>query len=180
MSSLLTGAAPLCDAGRIRETIVSKAAATIGLTHLAISVPPATLTTAWRDAFLDFYGGTFGWTEIENAPRPGRFTVATGGSCYLNIRERAEPMICSGYEHFGMAVDSPEAVGELWNRLADRRDDIALDDIVSNDDGTRSFRFRYLLPLAMEVQFFPPGAADASPRPWGRSRANPPPIAPTQ
>jgi hypothetical protein len=153
------------------DTIARTGPVTMGLSHLAVSVPPGTLTAAWREALFGFYGETFGWTEIENSPRPDRLTVATGGSCYVNIRERAESMVCTGYEHFGMVVESTQRVEELWGELQPRRDDIALEDIVRNDDGTRSFRFRYLLPLAMEIQWFPPGAADESPRRWGRSKS---------
>jgi hypothetical protein len=145
---------------------------TQGISHLAVSVPLGTLTPAWREEFLGFYGAMFGWTEIENSPRPERLTVATGGSCYLNIRERADVMTCTGYEHFGMVVESTERVEELFADLEPRRDEIGLEDLVRNDDGTRSFRFRYLLPLAMEIQWFPPGAADESPRRWGRAKAH--------
>ena len=35
----------------------------------------------------------------------------------MNVRERAVPMICSGYEHFGVVVASSDEVEEIWNRL---------------------------------------------------------------
>jgi len=140
---------------------------TTGVSHMAFSLAPGTLTPEWREAFLAFYG-RFGWSEIENSPRPDRFTVAIGGGAYLNLREKAEPMTCTGYEHFGMFVESTERVEELYAALRSR-DDIELEDMVANEGGIRSFRFRYLLPVAMEIQWFPPGMADESPRRWGRS-----------
>ncbi len=142
------------------------AAITTGLTHLAVSVPTGTLTPAWRRDFLDFYGSVLGWTEIENAPRPDRFTVAIGGGCYMNIRERAVAMACTDYEHFGVSVQSAEDAEALFVQLGGSGTDLELGQMVRSDEGTRSFRFRYLLPLAMEIQYFSPGASDMSPRPW--------------
>ena len=143
-------------------------AVTQGLTHIAVSVPTGTLTAAWRSDFDDLYGKVFGWTEIDNGDRPGRFTVAIGRGCYLNVREREQPMICTEYEHFGMLVESGDDVERLWARLDTAFDDIELGDVDRRQDGTCTFRFHHLLPMTMEIQYFPPGASDVSPRPWRR------------
>jgi hypothetical protein len=139
----------------------------MGLSHIAVSLPDGTLTPDWRSAFFDFYGGIFGWTEIENGARSDRFTVAIGGSCYLNIRERQEPMACTEYEHFGLVVESTDDVERLWAQVNAVCTDV--DDIRHRPGGTQAFKFLHMLPLTMEIQYFPGDAATASPRPWQRS-----------
>jgi hypothetical protein len=64
-------------------------------------------------------------------------------------------MVCSGYEHFGIVVESAEEAERLWKQLDSDPRDVLLEPLSSGDDGFRSFRFRYLLPLAVEVQYFP-------------------------
>ena len=63
-------------------------------------------------------------------------------------------MVCCGYEHFGIVVASTEEAEQLWKSLdADERD-VNLEPLSSGDHGLTTFRFRYLLPLAVEVQAF--------------------------
>ncbi len=126
-----------------------------GLNHVAMSVPNGTLTDAYRSAVLEFYGRLFGWREIESLRLADRFTLALNGHGYLNVRERPDPMVCSGYEHFGIVVDSVEEAERAWAVLADESREVHLEPLTKGDDGFRSFRFRYLLPLTVEVQFFP-------------------------
>lgn len=127
-----------------------------GLSHIAMSVPAGTLTDAYRDDVLEFYGGFFGWSEIESLRLDDRLTLSVGADCYINIRERPASMVSTGYEHFGLLVDSPETADRLWTEL-DRDDrDVHLEPRSTGEDGYRSFRFRHILPLAVEVQFFPP------------------------
>jgi hypothetical protein len=126
-----------------------------GLSHVAMSVPEGTLSDAYREKLLAFYGEHFGWTEIESLRRPDRLTIAIGGGNYVNVRERAESMVSTGYEHFGLLVRSPEDADDAWAAL--ERDDRteSLEPIDKGDDGYRNFRFQYLLPLTVEVQFLP-------------------------
>lgn len=119
-----------------------------------MTVPIGTLTEAYRSELLDFYGGLLGWREMEAFRLPDRLVVSVGRHSYVNIRERADPMTCSGYEHFGLVVSSAEKAERIWQSLdADSRD-TNLEPMERGDDGFRSFRFRYLLPLTVEVQFF--------------------------
>jgi hypothetical protein len=64
-------------------------------------------------------------------------------------------MACFGYEHFGIVVASTEEAERMWDLLDRDARDVNLEPLGKGDDGYRSFRFRYLLPLAVEVQFFP-------------------------
>jgi hypothetical protein len=123
-----------------------------------MSVPVGTLTDEYRTELLDFYGRHFGWREVESLRLPDRLTVSVGGHTYVNIRERPESMTCLGYEHFGLLVKSPEDADRIWASLAGDDRDVHLEPLASGDEGYRSFRFRYLMPLAVEVQFIPPAA----------------------
>ena len=125
------------------------------LSHVAVSVPVGMLDDQFRDRVRGFYGDAFEWREIDELRLPDRLTLAVGDRCYLNIREREEPMTCSGYEHVGVAMSSPEAVDALWARLRATDDDLELSELKRGNDGYRSFRFRHLLPMAIEVQHFP-------------------------
>ena len=125
-----------------------------GLTHVAMSVPEGTLTEEYRGRLLDFYGQTLGWREMKSLRLPDRLTVMVGRSSYINIRERPDCMVSSGYEHFGVLLSSPEDLRRLWDELAAGPDDVRLEPLSVNDEGEGSFRFRFLLPMAVEAQFY--------------------------
>src|ERR1700730_7258568 len=127
----------------------------IGLNHIAMSVPSGTLTDEYRAQLFGFYGPLFGWRELESLRLPDRLTISVGRHCYVNIRERLDVMVCHGYEHFGIVVGSREEAERLWATLDRDPRDVHLDPLTSGDDGFRSFKFRHLLPLAVEVQFIP-------------------------
>src|SRR3954453_15173654 len=121
------------------------------LNHVAMSVPRGTLDHAYRAAVLTFYGETMGWREMQELRRPDRLTMAVGERCYVNIREREEPMIVTGYEHVGAGFDSQAHVDALWENLRESAVELELSDLKRGADGYRCFRFRRLLPLAVEV-----------------------------
>jgi hypothetical protein len=125
-----------------------------GLTHVAMSVPEGTLTDAYRVRLLEFYGRILDWREMESLRLPDRMTVAVGPSSYINIRERPDSMVTHGYEHFGVLVRSAEDLQQLWADLAHEDDDVQLEPLSASDDGEGSFRFRYLLPMAVEAQYY--------------------------
>ena len=123
------------------------------LTHVAMSVPEGTLTDAYRAQLLEFYGQILDWREIESLRLPDRLTIAVGPSSYVNLRERPESMVTHGYEHFGVLVRSAEELRALWATL-DAEPDVELEPLSTSDAGEGSFRFRYLLPMAVEAQFY--------------------------
>jgi catechol 2,3-dioxygenase-like lactoylglutathione lyase family enzyme len=125
-----------------------------GLSHVAMSVPEGTLTDEYRAELLGFYGDVLGWREIESQRLPDRLTISVGAHAYLNLRERADAMVCFGYEHLGIVVDSVDEAERLWTVLdADGRD-LHLEPLSRGAHGLTTFRFRHLLPLAVEVQAF--------------------------
>lgn len=125
-----------------------------GLSHVAMSVPEGTLTDEYRTRLLTFYGRLLGWREMESLRLPDRLTVAVGRSSYINIREQPESMVTHGYEHFGVLLRSVADLQQLWEDLAKEKQDVQLEPLSPNDQGEGSFRFRFLLPMAVEAQFF--------------------------
>ena len=131
-------------------------AARVGISHVAMSVPEGTLTDAFRAELLDFYGRILGWTEIEALRLPDRLTLDVGFPfSYVNVRERADVMVCHGYEHVGVMVDSAQDFRRIGDELAAEAADVELAPFPDRADGGGSVRFRHLLPMAIEVQFFP-------------------------
>ena len=126
-----------------------------GLSHVAMSLPVGTLTDEYRAELVDFFGRHLGWREVESLRLPDRLTMSVGGRTYLNFRERSEAMMCHGYEHLGLFVESPEEAERIWAALASEERDVDLEPLTRGDEGYRSFRFRYLIPLAVEVQYIP-------------------------
>lgn len=124
------------------------------LTHVAMSVPEGTLTDDYRGQVLEFYGRLLGWRELESLRRPDRLTITVGPTTYINLREQARSIEPDGYEHFGVLVDSPEALQQVWDDLADEPVDVGLEPLEPNDKGEGTFRFRHLLPMAVEVQYY--------------------------
>jgi hypothetical protein len=128
--------------------------ASIALTHVAMSVPEGTLTDQYRTRLLDFYGRVLGWREIEALRLPDRITLAVGRTTYVNLRERSDSMVTTGYEHVGVLVGSADELRQLWHELDGGDEDVELEPLSPNAAGEGSFRFRYLLPMAVEAQFY--------------------------
>jgi hypothetical protein len=125
------------------------------LSHVAMSVPPGTLTDEWRERVLDFYGKMFGWREMDEFRLPDRLTISVGSS-YINVRERSDAPAYNGYEHFGVVFPSADEVRQLWDAVSKSDAGVTLEPLSEPFDGLLSFRMRYLLPLAVEVQSFGP------------------------
>src|SRR3954452_6140566 len=93
------------------------AALSQGLSHVAVSLPPGTLTDEFRGNVIDFSGAILGWREIEQLRLPDRMTIAVGASTYVNLRERDDAATYRGYDHFGVLVGSEEELRRLWDDL---------------------------------------------------------------
>ena len=126
----------------------------LGLSHVAMSVPQGTLTDEYRTRLLEFYGRMLDWREIESLRRPDRLTIAVGATSYINVREQPEPMECHGYDHFGVLLRSAADLNQLWADLAADPLDVELEELSTTADGEGSFRFRHLLPMAVEAQYY--------------------------
>lgn len=126
---------------------------TRAFTHVAMSVAVGTLTPSFRADVLDFYSKLFGWQELSNVSTSDRLTIAVGRDAYINIREHEPPMVPGAYEHFGVSVRSAEEVHRLHTEVGALG--VTASAIQEPVDGHPTFRFQHLLPMAIEVQFFP-------------------------
>ncbi len=124
---------------------------THSLSHVAMSVPPGTLTDTYRKEVLDFYGELLGWREIKALALPDRLTIAIGRHTYINLREQPNAATTNGYEHFGVLVRSAEDLADVRNKLRANHPDVSVEDQSTGGQ----FRFQHLLPFAVEVQYFP-------------------------
>jgi hypothetical protein len=120
---------------------------TEAITHVAMSVPAGTLTDAFCAEVLAFYGDVFGWKSMDSFRQPDRLTIAVAPRAYVNLRERADFATIS-YEHFGVMVESQDALAALRDEVASRG--VAVED----SPASQLFRFKHLLPMAIEVQYF--------------------------
>jgi hypothetical protein len=91
---------------------------------------------------------------MEALRRPDRLTVAVGTASYINIREQPESMVTHGYDHFGVLLGSAEGLQQLWDELSHEDEDVELEPLAPSETGEGSFRFRFLLPMAVEAQFY--------------------------
>ena len=125
-----------------------------------MSVPTGTLTDDYRASVLGFFGRHFGWTELTSLRLPDRMTIRVGGGSYLNIREREHAAAYSGYEHFGLALATPEAVEAAREAIEADPCGASVEPLERGPNGYRQFRLAYLLPMTVEVQHLPAGSID--------------------
>ena len=64
-------------------------------------------------------------------------------------------MVLPRVRHFGVILRSAPDLEQLWSDLAATELDIELEALSTDSNGEGSFRFRYLLPMAVESQFTP-------------------------
>jgi hypothetical protein len=129
-------------------------------THMAVTVPHQLFESACRAEWLAFYADVFGWTENPQLAIAGEriFLRAPTDGQYVTVCASDTPMRTGGYEHLGVAVATPEDVHQLHARAhthAERDARVELGEVeVSYGGCLHSFRVRYLLPVAIEVQCF--------------------------
>jgi hypothetical protein len=130
--------------------------------HVALTVAPDLLDEAGRDAILSFYGEVFGWDEMPTLTKDRELLVlrAKSNEQFVFLQASAEPMRCSGGEHFGMSVATPGELDALFERARRRREadpDVELVDRKVDDFTAvklHSFYVRYRLPMMIEIQCF--------------------------
>ena len=129
------------------------------MSHVAMSVDRSTLTETYI-ADLAFYGELFGWKIDDNLSIENERLLISlpGHGQYINIRALDQPMATTSYEHLGIYVESPEIVREVFGKIEEHKssdDRIELDERgvqVLYGGVLTTFRFKYLLPLSIEVQ----------------------------
>lgn len=134
------------------------------LNHVAITLDPAVLDDHGRAEILDFYGEVFGWTEGDNTGETGNpLILYTGVFAQFVYLLPGDPyVVAPPLDHFGLQVDSLEALHEIVERAEARQ---AVDDRVriipikarttpgpTHDFTLTSAYVGFLLPLMVELQ----------------------------
>jgi len=129
------------------------------LSHIAMTVSRESYTSEYLDELSRFYKATLGWRVDDNLSIPNeRLFIAISKDQYLNVRAADEPMATSGYEHLGIYLDSSDDVHAMHAKVIEEarsERNLEIDKLVQvlYDGILTTFRFRYLMPLAIEVQF---------------------------
>lgn len=130
------------------------------LSHVAMSVDRSTFTDSYI-ADLGFYEELLGWKVDPNLSIANERLLMSlpGHGQYINVRASDEPMTTTDYEHLGVYVETPEDVHTLFEKVQLRKSQDGRVDI--DDRGVQvlyggaltTFRFKYLLPLSIEIQY---------------------------
>lgn len=129
------------------------------LSHVAMTVPRSIFTPDYVEQLATFYESILGWQVSSTLSIDDeRFVIfIPGNGQYLNVRASDQPMATSGYEHLGIYVKTEKEVRNLFERVkaeSASREEVELDEEmkVAYDGKLTVFRFRYLMPLAIEIQ----------------------------
>lgn len=129
------------------------------LTHVALTVPRELFAPGPRGELVAFYAEVFGWSESPGLEIPGERIVlrAPTDLQYVTLRAADAPMATRGSEHLGIAVDSEAELREVHRRasaFAERAPDVGVSPLAVKYGGKlMTFRVRFRLPLAIEVQW---------------------------
>ena len=129
------------------------------LSHVAMSVARSTFTDDYISD-LEFYCELLGWRFDEKLSiKNERLLISLPGhGQYLNVRSMDQPMATSTYEHMGVYVATPEEVHSLHSKVrahGEKDPRVKIDDRgvqILYGGVLTTFRFKYLLPLAIEIQ----------------------------
>lgn len=128
------------------------------LSHVAMTVPRAEFTDDYVEQLTSFYLAVLNWKVVRRFTIEGERTTLSvpGNNQYINIRASDEAMTTSGYEHIGVYVEDKQSVTDIYNRVLENAKEptrLEIDNVKTLYDGTlTTFKFRYLLPLSIELQ----------------------------
>ncbi len=139
-----------------------------------MSVPASLLDDRTRAEILAFYGEVFGWCEqaLDEPGHPLVIRIHVAPTQFVFVQpEAADAMRAGGMDHFGIEVDSEEALDAILAsarrlQMHDPRVEIVDKEIVRTPSADGAFEYetlncyvRYILPLSVEVQHFRRSAA---------------------
>lgn len=130
--------------------------------HVAMSVAPELLSGDTAEDLLRFYEEVFGWGAMPTMVKEGELIVlrAHSNEQFVYLHASGEPLTCPLGDHFGLQVDSAEALDEIVDRarkFAETDDRVELSERKAEDMKVltlHSVYIRYLLPMQIELQCF--------------------------
>lgn len=130
--------------------------------HVALSVPPELISGDNARDILRFYQQVFGWGAMPTMVEEGELLVLRvhSNEQFVYLHGSCEPLRCPPGDHFGLQVDTPEALDAVLERARKFQADDPRVEI--SERGTEDFRvlqlhnvyIRYLLPMSIELQCF--------------------------
>jgi hypothetical protein len=130
--------------------------------HVAMSVAPELLAGSLGVDLLRFYEEVFGWGAMPTMNKEGELIVLRvhSNEQFVYLHASPEPLTCPSGDHFGIQVDSPEALDAIVSRARKFRETDARVEISERMEQDfkavvlHSIYVRYLLPMQVEIQCF--------------------------
>lgn len=130
--------------------------------HIAISVPEELVSGKNAEDVLRFYEEVFGWGAMPTLVKEGELLVLRvhSNEQFVYLHASPDPMTCPSTDHFGLQVDSPEALDQILERarkFAETDARVEISDRLEEDFKAlvlHSVYIRYLLPMRVELQCF--------------------------
>ena len=130
--------------------------------HVALSVSPELLSGETAQDLLRFYDEVFGWGPMPTMVKEGELIVlrAHSNEQFDYLHGSKEPLTCPVGDHFGLQVDSADALDAILDRarkFAETDDRVEISDRQAEDFKVltlHSVYIRYLLPMRIELQCF--------------------------
>lgn len=143
------------------------------INHVAMSVPSAELTDATRADIVAFYSEVFGWVHYTEHGEPGNPLILGMTDpmqfVYIHPEEAGTGLTAPRMDHYGVQVGTEEELDLVLDRARryqekDDRVEIIEKDVTQYGGAEAEAAgvkvelvncyFRYVLPLAVEVQHF--------------------------
>lgn len=130
--------------------------------HVAISVPAELVSGKSAEDLLRFYEEVFGWGAMPTMVKDGELLVLRvhSNEQFVYLHAAPDPLVCPPTDHFGLQVDTPEALDAVLARareFAKRDDRVEITERLEEDFKAvvlHSVYIRYLLPMRIELQCF--------------------------
>jgi hypothetical protein len=130
--------------------------------HVALSVPPDLLSGDNARDILRFYDEVFGWGAMPTMVKDGELLVLRvhSNEQFVYLHGSDTPLSCPTGDHFGLQLDSPDALDAVVERARKfQQDDPRVEISERNTDDFKvlhlhSVYIRFLLPMSIELQCF--------------------------
>ena len=130
--------------------------------HVALSVSRDLLSGQTAEDLLRFYEEVFGWGPMPTMVKDGELIVlrAHSNEQFVYLHGSDTPLTCPEGDHFGLQVDTPEALDAVLERartFAASDDRVEISDRQTEDFNVlklHSVYIGYLLPMRIELQCF--------------------------
>ena len=130
--------------------------------HVALSVSPDLLSGDTAQDLLRFYEEVFGWGPMPTMVKEGELIVlrAHSNEQFVYLHGSENPLACPPGDHFGLQVDTADALDAILERarkFADGDARVEISERNAEDFGMltlHSVYIRYLLPMRIELQCF--------------------------